>query len=121
MENPQQITDEFMGELFYSENSNNKTIVVLGGSDGERSGLSLLSGPLASRGFYVLTVGYFNEKGLHVYYTFKRNIELKNGWRRFYLWWYFKRKFFWSIRFLAENNRIFYELGRVFKLRQAKP
>lgn len=60
----QQITDEFMGELFYSENSNNKTIIVLGGSDGERSGLALLSGPLASRGFNVLTVGYFNEEGL---------------------------------------------------------
>ncbi|WP_025682745.1 acyl-CoA thioesterase/bile acid-CoA:amino acid N-acyltransferase family protein [Paenibacillus maysiensis] len=60
----QQITDEFMGELFYSEHSNNKTIVVLGGADGERSGLSLLSGPLASRGFNVLTVGYFNEEGL---------------------------------------------------------
>ncbi|PEI82680.1 acyl-CoA thioesterase [Bacillus pseudomycoides] len=60
----QQISDEFMGELFYSKNSNNKTIVVLGGSDGARGGLSLLTGPLASRGFNVLTVGYFNEEGL---------------------------------------------------------
>ncbi|MGV6938167.1 MULTISPECIES: acyl-CoA thioesterase/bile acid-CoA:amino acid N-acyltransferase family protein [Paenibacillus] len=59
-----QITDAFVGELFYTENSNYKTIVVLGGSDGELSGLSILSGPLASRGFNVLTVGYFNEKGL---------------------------------------------------------
>lgn len=60
----QQITDEFMGELFYSENSNDKTIILLGGSDGARGGLSLLAGPLASRGFNVLTVGYFNEEGL---------------------------------------------------------
>ncbi|WP_223068666.1 acyl-CoA thioester hydrolase/BAAT C-terminal domain-containing protein [Paenibacillus caui] len=59
-----QITDEFKGELFYADHSNNKTVVVLGGSDGKRSALSLLSGPLASRGFNVLTVGYFNEEGL---------------------------------------------------------
>ncbi|MFT9847068.1 acyl-CoA thioesterase/bile acid-CoA:amino acid N-acyltransferase family protein [Aneurinibacillus sp. REN35] len=60
----QQITDEFRGELFYTDNTNDKTIILLGGSDGERSGLSLLAGPLASRGFTVVTVGYFNEEGL---------------------------------------------------------
>lgn len=60
----QQITEEFKGELFYSERLHNKTIILLGGSDGSRSGLSFLAGPLASRGFNVLIVGYFNEEGL---------------------------------------------------------
>ncbi|MBU5442928.1 acyl-CoA thioesterase/bile acid-CoA:amino acid N-acyltransferase family protein [Paenibacillus sp. MSJ-34] len=60
----QQVADEFRGELFYTDNTNRNTIILLGGSDGERSALSLLAGPLASRGFHVLTVGYFNEEGL---------------------------------------------------------
>ncbi|MGX4607818.1 acyl-CoA thioester hydrolase/BAAT C-terminal domain-containing protein [Priestia sp. JNUCC 25] len=60
----QEITEEFKGELFYSEKSLGKTIILLGGSDGSRSGLSFLAGPLASRGFNVLVVGYFNEDGL---------------------------------------------------------
>jgi esterase/lipase len=60
----QQITEEFKGELFYTEKSLGKTIILLGGSDGSRNGLSFLAGPLASRGFNVLVVGYFNEEGL---------------------------------------------------------
>lgn len=60
----QPITDEFKGELFYTANANHQTIIMLGGSDGQLSALSLMAGPLASRGFNVLTVGYFNEEGL---------------------------------------------------------
>jgi len=60
----EKIEDEFVGELFYSTHSIHKTIILLGGSDGSQTGLSLMAGPLASRGFNVLTVGYFNEQGL---------------------------------------------------------
>lgn len=60
----QSIHDEFVGELFYQNSTTDKTVIMLGGSDGERSGLSLLAGPLASRGVNVLTVGYFNEDTL---------------------------------------------------------
>ncbi|PAF29082.1 acyl-CoA thioesterase/bile acid-CoA:amino acid N-acyltransferase family protein [Paenibacillus sp. 7516] len=60
-----EIKDEFKGELFYNDKLiHSQTIVLLGGSDGERKGLSLMAGPLASRGFNVLTLGYFNEEGL---------------------------------------------------------
>ncbi len=61
----QKITDEFVGELFYSENRTNKTVVFLGGSgSGNLDLLSLFGAPLASHGFNVLTVAYFGEKGL---------------------------------------------------------
>lgn len=58
------IKDEFIGELFYSENSNNKTILLLGGSDGNGDALSLVAAQLASHRFNVLSLAYFNEKGL---------------------------------------------------------
>ncbi len=58
------IEEGFIGELFYSEQSNKKTIILFGGSDGNITALSLMAGPLASRGFNVLSVGYFGEKGL---------------------------------------------------------
>lgn len=58
------ITDEFVGELFYTENVKNITIVALGGSDGNKDALSLISAPLASHGFNVLSLAYFNDKGL---------------------------------------------------------
>ena len=58
------ITDEFIGELFYTGNTNNITIMVLGGSDGNNDALSLISALLASRGFNVLSLKYFNDKAL---------------------------------------------------------
>jgi pimeloyl-ACP methyl ester carboxylesterase len=60
----QRISDEFVGEFFYSDNPNNKTVVWLGGSG---SGLAVnapIAAALASHGFNVLAVAYFGEKGL---------------------------------------------------------
>lgn len=59
-----QINDSFIGQLFYRKNSNNKTILMLGGSDGQMESLALMAGPLASRGFNVLIVPYFGVNGL---------------------------------------------------------
>ncbi|MHC1682641.1 MAG: acyl-CoA thioesterase/bile acid-CoA:amino acid N-acyltransferase family protein [Clostridiaceae bacterium] len=58
------ISDEFVGELFYTEKTSNITIVTLGGSDGNSNALSLISALLASHGFNVLSVAYFSNKGL---------------------------------------------------------
>ncbi|WP_312426177.1 acyl-CoA thioesterase/bile acid-CoA:amino acid N-acyltransferase family protein [Lacrimispora sp.] len=58
------IIDSFTGRLFYQENSCDKTILMLGGSDGQMEGLALIAGPLASRGFNVLIVPYFGAEGL---------------------------------------------------------
>ncbi|KNY29290.1 acyl-CoA thioesterase/bile acid-CoA:amino acid N-acyltransferase family protein [Pseudobacteroides cellulosolvens] len=60
----EKVADGFVGELFYTENSSNKTIVVLGGSDGNTAALSLISAQLASHGFNALSVAYFNSKEL---------------------------------------------------------
>jgi esterase/lipase len=60
----QRISDEFVGEFFYSDNPSNKTVVWLGGSG---SGLAVnapIAAALASHGFNVLAVAYFGEKGL---------------------------------------------------------
>jgi dienelactone hydrolase len=60
----QRITDDFVGELFYSDCPDNKTIVWLGGSG---SGLSVnapVAAALASHGFNVLSLPFFGEKGL---------------------------------------------------------
>lgn len=55
---------EFSGDLFYKEKSNNKTILILGGSDGNMRALALMAAPLASRGFNVLMVPFFASEGL---------------------------------------------------------
>jgi hypothetical protein len=61
----QRITDEFVGELFYTENTDSKTVMFLGGSgSGNLDLLSLYAAPLASHGFNVLAVAYYGEKGL---------------------------------------------------------
>jgi pimeloyl-ACP methyl ester carboxylesterase len=60
------IDDEFVGELFYTENSSNKTIIVLGGSSNED--LCTILPPaalLASHGFNVLALAFFGQKGLN--------------------------------------------------------
>ncbi|WP_297421093.1 acyl-CoA thioesterase/bile acid-CoA:amino acid N-acyltransferase family protein [Clostridium sp.] len=54
----------FSGELFYKEKSNDKTVLMLGGSSGDAQSLSLLAAPLASKGFSVLIVPYFASEGL---------------------------------------------------------
>lgn len=56
--------EEFSGQLFYKEKSNNKIVLMLGGSDGNMQALTLLAAPLASRGFNVLIVPYFASEGL---------------------------------------------------------
>jgi bile acid acyltransferase/acyl-CoA thioester hydrolase-like protein/acyl-CoA thioester hydrolase/bile acid acetyltransferase-like protein len=60
----EKITDEFIGDFFYSENPQNKTILWLGGSGSNLAINSLVCAPLASRGFNVLSVPFFGEKGL---------------------------------------------------------
>lgn len=59
-----QIQAEFTGLLFYPQKPAEKTILMLGGSDGQLEALSLMAAPLASRGFNVLTVPYFGAQGL---------------------------------------------------------
>lgn len=56
--------EEFNGELFCKEKSNDKIILMLGGSDGNMSAINLLAAPLASKGFNVLMVPYFASEGL---------------------------------------------------------
>jgi len=60
----EKITEEFVGEFFYSDNPENKTVVWLGGSGSSLAINSLVCAPLASRGFNVLSVPFFGEKGL---------------------------------------------------------
>jgi hypothetical protein len=60
----EKITDDFVGEFFYSEDPQNKTIVWLGGSGSNLAINSLICAPLASRGFNVLSVPFFGEKDL---------------------------------------------------------
>jgi hypothetical protein len=60
----EKITDGFVGEFFYSEDPQNKTILWLGGSGSNLAINSLVCAPLASRGFNVLSVPFFGEKGL---------------------------------------------------------
>ncbi len=60
----QKITDDFVGEFFYTENNNNRTIIFIGGSG---SGLDVnrpIAALLASHGFNVLSLPFFGEKGL---------------------------------------------------------
>jgi esterase/lipase len=60
----QRITDEFVGELFYYDCPDNKTILWLGGSG---SGLRVnapVAAALASHGFNVLSLPFFGEEGL---------------------------------------------------------
>jgi esterase/lipase len=58
------ITEEFVGEFFYTEYNNNKTILLLGGSGGSLNANLPIAAVLASHGFNVLTVAYFSEPGL---------------------------------------------------------
>jgi len=60
----QRISDEFVGDFFYSENANPQTIVWCGGSGSNLDVNSPIAAVLASRGFNVLAVAYFGEKGI---------------------------------------------------------
>jgi esterase/lipase len=60
----QRISDEFVGELFYSEDADHPLIVLLGGSGSSLNANSPIAAVLASRGFNVLSVAYFGDKGL---------------------------------------------------------
>jgi esterase/lipase len=60
----QRISEEFVGDFFYSDNPNNKTIVWLGGSGSGLAVNSPIAAVMASHGFNVLAVAYFGEKGL---------------------------------------------------------
>jgi pimeloyl-ACP methyl ester carboxylesterase len=60
------INDEFVGELFYTDNSDNNTIVYIGGSSNDD--LRSILPPaalLASHGLNVLALAYFGSKGLN--------------------------------------------------------
>jgi esterase/lipase len=58
------ITDEFVGELYYAENSDNQLIIFIGGSGSGLGVNSLIAAGLASHGFTVLSLPFFSEKGL---------------------------------------------------------
>lgn len=58
------IHEDFDGVLFYPQKPAEKTILMLGGSDGQLDALSLMAAPIASRGFNVLTIPYFGAQGL---------------------------------------------------------
>ena len=61
------ITDEFVGELFYTENANYPSVVWIGGSG---SGLAVnapVAAALASHGFNVLSLPFFGDPGLPVH------------------------------------------------------
>jgi esterase/lipase len=60
----ERITDEFVGEFFHSDNPESKTILWLGGSGSNLAINSLVCAPLAARGFNVLSIPFFGEKGL---------------------------------------------------------
>jgi hypothetical protein len=60
----QRISDEFVGEFYYTENADHRTIVWLGGSGSGLGVNSPIAAVLASHGFNVLSVAYFGEKGL---------------------------------------------------------
>ena len=60
------INDEFVGELFYTDNPNNHTIIYFGGSSNEDLGTILpISALMASHEFNVLALAYFGSKGLN--------------------------------------------------------
>ena len=54
----------FVGAFYYSDNPNNKTVLLLGGSGGKLCSNLPMASLLASHGFNVLTVAYFSEAGL---------------------------------------------------------
>ncbi len=58
------IHNPFHGRLFHSGDPTHKTVLMLGGSDGQMEALSLMAAPLASRGFNVLTIPYFGAQDL---------------------------------------------------------
>lgn len=74
------VTDEFVGELFYTENRDYKIIVFLGGSGSNLDVNRPIAAVLASHGFNVLSLPYFNEKGLPAdYRKFHLNILKKHS------------------------------------------
>ena len=60
----ERISKPFTGAFFYSENPNNKTVLLLGGSSGKLCFNLPMASLLASHGYNVLTVAYFSEPGL---------------------------------------------------------
>jgi len=60
----QKITEGIVGELYYSDQKSDKTLIVLGGSGGGLGPILPMAALLASRGFNVLALAYFQEKGL---------------------------------------------------------
>jgi len=60
----EKISEPFVGAFYYSENPENKTVLLLGGSGGKLCANLPMASLLASHGFNVLTVAYFSEPGL---------------------------------------------------------
>jgi pimeloyl-ACP methyl ester carboxylesterase len=93
------INDEFVGELFHTDNPNNKTIIYLGGSTNED--LRTILPPtalLASHGFNVLALAYFGSKGLN---SSLAEIPLE----------YFENVFSWLEKNPLTNSREIYVIG----------
>jgi hypothetical protein len=58
------ISDEFVGELYHTENSGARTIVFIGGSGSGLAVNSILCAAMAAHGFNVLSLPFFGEGGL---------------------------------------------------------
>jgi dienelactone hydrolase len=58
------IHGNFVGEFFFSDKPGRQTLLWLGGSGSNLAINALIAAPLASRGFNVLAVPFFGEKGL---------------------------------------------------------
>jgi pimeloyl-ACP methyl ester carboxylesterase len=93
------LKEEFVGELFYTENSSNKTIIVIGGSSNEDLCTILPpSALLASHGFNVLALAFFGSKGLNSALT---EVPLE----------YFEKVFAWLAKSPITNCQEIYVYG----------
>lgn len=93
------IDDGFIGELFYRENSSNKTIIFLGGSSNEDLCTILPpSALLASHGFNVLALAFFGQKGIN---SALAEIPLE----------YFEKVFAWLEKNPITNSKEIYVYG----------
>jgi dienelactone hydrolase len=60
----ERISKPFVGAFYYSDNPNNRTVLLLSGSSGKLGNGLPMASLLASHGFNVLAVAYFSEPGL---------------------------------------------------------
>lgn len=60
----EEISEPFVGTFYYSDNPDNKAVLMLGGSSGELGNILPVASVLAAHGCNVLAVAYFKEPGL---------------------------------------------------------